>query len=609
VPRPGDPQIVYASCKGRFGRYDRRTDQEQQYWVGAQYMYGRNPRNLLYRFQRVSPIEVSPHDPNVIYHGSQYVHRTTDEGVHWEAISPDLTAFESDKQVVSGQPITRDITGEEFYSTLYTIRVSPHDPNVIWTGANDGPVHVTRDGGATWIDVTPADLPPGGRVDAIEPSPHRPGAAYIAVLRYQLDDWSPYVYTTSDYGVSWIRLTSGTNGIPAGHPTFVVREDPEREGLLYVGTGLGMYISFDNGAHWQSLQQNLPVTPITDIRVHGDDLVLSTMGRGFWIMDDIGPLRQLSRRIADARIHLFQPADAYRMRYRAGGGAPADPDYRPVGAFIDYYLGKVVGEVTLEIVSDGGDVVRRYSSRAASAEEREEPGGEQEGGEASGEDDRERWGLRTSAGMHRFLWDLEHPAPWVAEGEGSRVRGPMVAPGRYEARLSVDGETVSRGFRVLIDPRVAASGVSESDLLAQERLNLRIRDALSGARRTASRVEELGEALEERSEAVEEGSAVGSETRALLDDVRAVHQALVSNRDIAYPETMLIDQLDYLYGMTTTADQRPGEDALQRTEVLEKELEGVVADAKRLAGVRLRALNRRLQEVGLSPVTTPEERP
>ncbi|MHC4220623.1 MAG: WD40/YVTN/BNR-like repeat-containing protein, partial [Planctomycetota bacterium] len=221
VPKPGDHNIVFANCKGRFGRFDKRTGQEQQFYVGAQNLYGHNPKDLNYRFQRVSPIEVSPHDANVVYHASQYVHVTRDGGVTWETISPDLTAFEPDKQVASGQPITRDITGEEHYSAIYAVRESPRERGLIWVGSNDGLVHVTRDGGETWADVTPPGLPPNGRVQHIEPSPHRPGKAYVAVYRYLLDDWSPYFYRTTDYGQSWTLLTTGTNGIPADYPTRV----------------------------------------------------------------------------------------------------------------------------------------------------------------------------------------------------------------------------------------------------------------------------------------------------------------------------------------------------------------------------------------------------
>ena len=563
VPKPGDPNIVYSNCKGRFGRYNRLTGQEQQYWVGAEYMYGHNPRDLIYRFQRVAPIEISPHDPNVIYHGSQHVHRSTDEGRTWTTISPDLTAFEPEVQVFSGAPITRDITGEEFYSTLYAIRVSPHDPDVIWAGANDGPVHVTRDGGGTWTDVTPEDIPPGGRVDAIEPSPHRPGAAYVAVLRYQLADPAPYIYRTTDYGATWTRLTTASNGIPADVPTRVVREDPERPGLLYAGTEFGVFVSFDDGVHWQSLQQDLPATPVTDLKIHRGDLVLSTMGRGFWIMDDLGPLRQLDETIANSELHLFQPADAYRMRYstrRRTPPDPADPEYRPVGAFIDYYLAEDVDtEVTIEIVDGDGSMVRSFSSQASEIEAAEST----EAGMGAVPLPADAGVRRVAAtkGMHRFVWDLQHVGPWNADPERTRRGGPMAAPGTYEARLTVGSRTLTRTFRVLIDPRVAADGVTDADLLMQETLSLRIRDALSDARRTAHDIEEMGS----------DG-----------DVLEGLHAALVTDPEVFYAPKMLIDQLQYLYGMTTSADQRPGADALQRIETLEIELSVITARLREL---------------------------
>ncbi|RME42614.1 MAG: hypothetical protein D6796_14150, partial [Caldilineae bacterium] len=221
VPHPTNPDIVFSNCKGRFSVFNKTTGQDQRYDVGAANMYGHNPRDLRYRFQRVSPIHVSPHDPDVVYHCSQFVHRSTDGGKSWETISPDLTAFPPDRQVISGSPITRDITGEEFYSTIYSIRESKLQKGLIWVGANDGPVHLTRDGGQSWQNVTPGSLPPGGRVDCVEPSPHDPAKAYIAVLRYQLGDERPYIYRTDDFGKSWTLLTDGRNGIPADHPTRV----------------------------------------------------------------------------------------------------------------------------------------------------------------------------------------------------------------------------------------------------------------------------------------------------------------------------------------------------------------------------------------------------
>ncbi|MEM6967179.1 MAG: hypothetical protein AAF573_20620, partial [Bacteroidota bacterium] len=292
VPNPDNPNIVYSNCKGRFSVFNKKSGQELRYDVGARNMYGHNPRDLKFRFQRVSPIHVSPHDSKVIYHTSQFVHKTMDEGKTWEIISPDLTAFEADKQVLSGSPITNDITGEEFYSTIYSIQESKIKQGIIWVGANDGPVHVTQDGGQNWKNVTPKKLPKGGRIDSVEPSRHNPAKAYFTTLRYQLGDWKPYIFKTENYGKKWTLLTDGKNGIPADYPVRVLREDPKQEGLLYAGTEFGMFISFDDGKSWQSFQQNLPVTPITDIKIHRGDLVLATMGRGFYILDNISSLQQ-----------------------------------------------------------------------------------------------------------------------------------------------------------------------------------------------------------------------------------------------------------------------------------------------------------------------------
>ncbi|HCH37597.1 MAG TPA: hypothetical protein DEU67_06210, partial [Acidobacteria bacterium] len=368
VPKPDDPDIVYANCKGRFGLFNRRTGQEQQYYVGFWNIYGHNPRDLAYRFQRVAPIHVSPHDPNRVYHTSQFVHVTEDGGQTWETISPDLTAFTPETQVVSGSPITIDVTGEEHFSVIYEIQESPHEEGVIWVGANDGPVHVTRNNGQTWTDVTPPNLGAYGRVQTIEVSPHDPATAYVAILRYQLGDFSPYVYRTKDYGDNWTRITTGNNGIPADHPVRVVREDPDREGLLYAGTEFGMFISFDAGTQWQSLQLNLPATPVSDMKIVSQDLVLSTMGRGFWILYNLLPLHEVSDEVAASEVHLYEVRNSYRLyaarRFRDPG--PDEPQYPNPGARVDYYLAsEPSGEVRLEILNANGDVVRAFSSEKA----------------------------------------------------------------------------------------------------------------------------------------------------------------------------------------------------------------------------------------------------
>jgi photosystem II stability/assembly factor-like uncharacterized protein len=306
-------------------------------------------------------MEVSPHDPKVVYYGSQFVHRTRDGGVTWQVISPDMTAKPPGTQGASGEPITRDATGEEVYSTLYSIRESPVQRGVIWAGSNDGPVHVTRDDGKSWTNVTPRDLPPGGRIQAIEPSPHRAGTAYFAAYRYLLGDFAPYIYRTDDFGKTWTRLTDGKNGIAADEPTRVVREDPNRAGLLYAGTEFGMYISFDNGARWQSFRMNLPATPITDIKLttgvgSPKDMVVATQGRSFWILDNLTPLHQLSDRFTSSQTYLFAPREAIRNSGRTGGsigGGRSGVQYPIPGAQIDYYLAAAPSsDITLEVMDE-----------------------------------------------------------------------------------------------------------------------------------------------------------------------------------------------------------------------------------------------------------------
>ncbi len=567
VPKPGDPDIVYANCKGRFGLYNRRTGQEQQYYVGFWNIYGHNPKDLAYRFQRVAPIHVSPHDPERVYHTSQFVHVTEDGGRSWQTISPDLTAFTPETQVVSGTPITIDVTGEEHFSVIYEIQESPHERGVIWVGSNDGPIHVTRDNGASWTDVTPPGLGPYGRVQTIEVSPHQPSKAYASILRYQLGDFEPYAYRTTDYGQTWSRITTGDNGVPDDQPVRVVREDPDREGLLYAGTEFGMFISFDDGASWQAFQQNLPVTPVTDIKIVDKDLVVSTMGRGFWIAYDLTPLHEVSEAVATSDAHLFAVKDPYRLfarrRFGAGPG-PDEPQYPAPGANIDYYLSRQPdGEVTLQILDATGDLVRMFSSREAAASNPEPRSVSLPEWPlaAVGTD-----ALPTTPGMHRVLWDLRHPGAWSANSSQSGGRGPMVPPGTYQARLTVGGWSQTVSFEAKMDPRVVDEGwVTEADVTAQVDLALAARDALSNARLAVVRLEEVEQAKESDA------------------SLAAVRSALVTE-PIRYSRPVLVDQLSYLYSNLLTADQRPGQDAVDRYDELFAELAEQVARLKAILG-------------------------
>ncbi len=561
-PKPGSPEIVYGVCKGEFSRLSLLTGQEKHYWIYPQNRYGHAPADIRFRFQRTPPLEVSPYDPGTIYMGSHVVHRTKDEGVTWETISPDLTANEPGKQGISGGPITRDITGEEVYSALYAIRESPLEEGVIWTGANDGPVHVTRDAGENWKNVTPANLPPGGRVQNIEPSPHRMGSAYISVCRYMLNDWQPYIYRTDSYGRSWTRLTDGNNGIPADCPVRVVREDPDREGLLYAGTEFGMFISFDNGRNWQSFQLNLPVTPVTDIRVNEGDLVLSTMGRSFWILDDLTPLHQLKRDSAAAQAQLFRPRPTYRTRYSITIGGGDGPVYPPPGARIHYALSpEIEAPLTLDIVDPEGTVIRSFSTERPEETAARNPVIDPSQMVRAGTP-----GLPLQRGLNRFTWDLRYPGPWNENPGQSGTGGPVAAPGSYKVRLTAGKWTQTQVLEIRMDPRVTADRVSPADLEEQFRFNVQLRDAITAARIAAFR---LSEAHDKMRKSNHDGER--------LKQVENLLARLVTSGE-PYPQPMLIDQLLYVYRMTTQSDQKIGHDASIRFADLSKELASVLAD-------------------------------
>jgi photosystem II stability/assembly factor-like uncharacterized protein len=582
-PRP-DGSVVWGACKGEIERYSTLSGQSQGTWAYPQNRYGQDPDHIKYRFPRSTVIYLSPHNPDVIYQASHVLHRSTDGGVTWEVISPDLTAHEPDFQVVPGRPITRDVTGEEVYSSIYSMVESRLEPGVIWVGANDGPVSVSRDNGRTWKQVTPKDLPPGGRVQNIEDSPHRKGSAYIAVYRYLREhDLKPYIYLTNDYGATWTRLTDGTNGIPDDFPTRVVREDPNHAGLLYAGTEFGVFVSFDNGQHWQSLQQNLPATPVTDIRVQRQDLVISTMGRSFWIMDDVSPLQQLP--LSSSQLSLLQPRDAIRYRYAAPRAGSSVPQYPPVSAPIDYVLPPgFSGDITIEILNSAGTVVRtvrsagedsgtgggrgsRVSNAASDAPSTEQ----EEAGSAQPSGGRGRGGtvpLTVRAGHNRFLWDFR----W-------NDNGPMVAPGRYTVRLTSGSASQSKSLTVKVDPRVTKDGVTQADLVAQELFLLKVRDAIADANGLRGR---LQQAMQQRGIQPPPAPGVGESPESVQysDPLQGLWARLVSAGG-TYPEPMLIDQFQNIQRMVGGADQKVGQQAIKRFDDLMKELKAIEAAVPR----------------------------
>ena len=566
-PTPGNPNIVYGVCKGEFYRENLTTGQTQSNWNYPQNRYGHASRDIAYRFQRTSPFMISKHDPRMILHGSHVVHKTMDGGKTWEIISGDLTLNEpGPQQDIAGEPITRDITGEEVYSTIFAIEESPVEAGVIWTGANDGPVHVTRDNGKTWINVTPPMMPPGGRVTNIDPSPHRRGSAYVVMHRRLLNDPKPYVYLTNDYGKSWTFLTPGTNGIPADNVMRVVREDPDREGLLYAGTQFGFFVSFNNGTTWQRFQQNLPVTPVTDIRVHQQDLVVSTLGRGFWILDGITSLHQTPP--AGSAGFLYAPKVAIRSRHAAMPASLTTPELPGPGAIIDYTLREASATpITLDILSASGEVMRTIRSVAggantggglpvAAASGMSEPPlpGQGRGGRGGRGGGASAAPLTARAGMQRYVWDM------------AADNGLTVPPGRYTVRLTAGAFTQTQPLEVRLDPRLTADGVTTEDLELQYRFNVRLRAAIADAQQFTSSVQK----------------ALASATPESKAALTRIQKALVNETDIAYPQPMLNAQLQAITRVSNVADVRPNNDAIRRLDDLEKELAALKAEAAKV---------------------------
>lgn len=551
IPKPGDPNVVYNNCKGRFSVFNKLTGTDREYSIGASNIYGHNPKDLKYRFQRVAPIHVSPHDPNVVYMGSQYLHKTRNNGQIWQTISPDLTANETDKQVISGSPITRDITGEEYYSTLYSIRESKINPGLIWTGSNDGVISVTQDGGQTWANVTPKKMPKGGRVESVEPSQLDPAKAYITVDRHLLGDTTPYIYKTDDYGKSWTLISTESNGIPSDYTARVLREDPKMAGLLYAGTEFGMFISFNDGETWKAFQQNLPVTPITDIIINRGDLVLSTMGRGFWILDNISALRDNSIAELNANPVLFKPEDTYR--YRTPWGSGDFPNYSSTSVSIDYYLPKELKSgVSLEIFNAEGKSVAKIvsdSTQLKSTKEQVEDMG------LSMVFEYVDTKLETKKGINRFEWDLREKGAWSSNKSRSYKNGPMVPPGSYTAKLTVDGKTLEQSFQILMDPRLEQEGVSLETIKEQLALQNKVNQLLSEARKFQSDLEKKIKETKNKEEK--------EELENLLKTIK--------NDEGAYPQQMMVAQISYLSNIIGRADKKPGNEEIERFKELQEQ--------------------------------------
>ena len=549
VVDPNDPNIVISGAigsspggGGNMLRYDHSTGQVRIITVWPELNTGFGPVDARYRFQWTYPIQFSPHDSGVLYAAGNVVFRSTDQGESWAPISPDLTRNDPDKLQPSGGEITGDASGAETYCTVFSFLESPHEKGVFWAGSDDGLVHISRDGGANWQNVTPPDLEEWTRVDMIEVSPHDAATAYLAGTRYKFDDNRPFLFKTTDYGATWQSITGN---LPQDDFTRCIREDPGRQGLLFVGTELGIYVSFDDGGTWHSMNSNLPVVPVYDIAIKDDDLVAATHGRSFWVMDGISQLRQVSGDFSDEAIHLVEPPTKIRLAapFRGRDGTPTKNYQLALGAavaFVDtkgeygepqrkmldageneppgvrvwYWLkDKSEDEVTLAFLDSNGNEIKSFSSKKA----------EKDDSEAS-DDPR----VPAEAGMNRFDWDMRYPGAHTVPGDKTTEgvgRGPLAPPGSYQVRLTVGEQSQTQSFVLVKDPRV---GATQEDFDAQFALAIRIRDKITEThdninklRSTRSQVSEWANRAEGTG-AQEAVSTAASDLNAKLDEIEGV---------------------------------------------------------------------------------------
>jgi photosystem II stability/assembly factor-like uncharacterized protein len=618
APDPTDPNIVYAGdYQGNITRFDRRTNQVKNIAVSPELSDARGAGGLDHRFQWTAPIVTSPHDPNTIYYGGERIFKTADGGTHWEAISDDLTRNDKSKQQPSGGPITVDDTGTEYYDTVFSIAPSPLAKGLIWAGTDDGLIQITRDEGKNWTNVTPKDLAEWSRISLIEASPHDAGTAYVAIDRHQNDDLAPYIYKTSDYGATWSRITTG---IPDGSFARAVREDPKRKGLLYAGTERGVFVSFDDGAHWRSLQINLPITPIHDLVIKNDDLVVATHGRSFWILDDVSPLRQFADSLAGEDVHLYQPATAYRVH---AGEAPVRSPFAgknpPNGAVIYFYLKQAPkpevkpevkkDEVKIEILDATGSVIRKYSS--SKAERLDEP--------LDPDDKKPEKQIKPEDGLNRFVWDLHYDAANRVPGYflwayNDGAKGPLALPGSYQVLLTANGKSLTAPFELKIDPRVTTS---QSDLEKQFKLQMDVCEQLNRVYDAVNQIQDVREQLN----GLKKRLAPGDSTKALFDGATALDAKLIAVRDplINFRISASEDSLAYAPGIDAKlaflsmavagfADSAPTESEYQEFDQLKKQTDELLSRWEQVRNADITSFQKQAAEQNIHSIYVPDVR-
>ena len=651
APDPTDPEVVYAgSYGGDITRYDHHTEQTQAINPWPRNVIGWGMADLKHRFQWTEPIVFSPHDPHTLYYAGEVLFKTTDQGMSWSIISPDLTRNDKSKQQAAGGPITKDNTGVEVYDTIFSVVESPAQKDQIWAGSDDGLIHITKNGGQNWDDVTPKAMPEWGTVSMIEASPTDAGTAYVAVERHKMDDFAPYIFKTTDFGKSWTALV---NGIPKNNYVHAVRLDPKRKGLLYAGTEHGVYVSFDDGANWQPMQLNLPLVPINDLIVKGDDLAVATHGRSFWVLDDVSPLRQWNEGIKSNDVHLFTPAEANHTTFSGSffgpsGDAGQNP---PAGAVVYYYLkteikkpeekrdekkegqkddkktetasnrvaadnpahgqatpdanasgeNKPESRIKIEILDANGKVIRTYPPKHPPAPEADEGFGRRKPEE-----------LPSEAGTNRFVWDLHYePVPRIANSPlwGGSTDGPLALPGDYQVRLTVDGKSQTQPFKIVPDSRlkVTSEDLKKQFDLMQQILNkvTQVHDAVRQIRDIRAQMAALDKRLKE--EKNPDAKALADAGKDLDKKMTTVEEALIqtkskSGQDVLNYPIRLNNLLVALGGVVSSADAAPTQQDYEMYDDLSKQADEQLSKWNEIVKTDLAAYNRLAQEKAVPAV-------
>ncbi|NIR51609.1 glycosyl hydrolase [candidate division KSB1 bacterium] len=589
APHPVNPDIVYGGSYGGFlMRLNHETHEFRSINVWPDNPMGHGAEGMKYRFQWNFPILFSRYDPNTLYTAGNVLFKTTNGGESWEAISPDLTRNDSTKLGPSGGPITKDNTGVEYYCTIFTVAESLHEPGVIWTGSDDGLIHLTRDGGKTWENVTPPKkiMPEWIQINSIEAHPFEPGGLYVAATMYKWDDFRPSLYKTTDYGKSWKKITKG---IDDQHFTRVVGADPQRQGLLYAGTESGMYLSFDDGEHWQPFQLNLPVVPITDLALKENDLIVATQGRSFWVLDDLTPLHQLSEDVAKSEFWLYEPRASYRLRGRARESKTAGQNL-PNGVMIHYYFQDAPDSsaVALKILEDNGNPIKTFTPKA---EEKDEL-------------------LPIEKGMNRFRWDMRY-----ADAEkfknlimwAGSVTGPKAAPGTFQARLMVGDDSSDVAFEILKDPR---SRSTRADLHAQFDFLIAIRDKLTETHRGIKQIRQMRSQIKDvisklaEQEGAERIKESGEE---LIKKITQIEETLYQTKNESRQDPLnfpirLNNKLAALARTAAMGDYRPTEQALAVKKELTARIDAELTKLRTVLETDLPAFNELVHEKAIPAV-------